>query len=60
MTAGPWSERSGIVSVECRDRKSPIVTITHSSEIADEIAGINTGKGSPESLPVALSGGGNK
>jgi hypothetical protein len=34
--------------------------ITHSSEIADEIAGINIGKGSPESLPIAVSGSGNK
>ena len=48
------------VSVERCDRKSPIIAITHSSEIADEIAGINTGKGSPESLPVAVGRGGNK
>ena len=51
-------ERLGIISVERRDRKSPIVTIT--VEMANEIAGINTGKGSPESLPVAVGRGGNK
>jgi hypothetical protein len=50
-------ERLGIISVERRDRKSPTVTITDRPEMADEIA---TGKGSPESLPVAVSGGGNK
>ena len=53
-------ERLGIISVERRDRKSPIVTITNRSEVADEIAGINTGKASPESQPVAVSRGGNK
>ena len=52
--------RLGIISVERRGRKSPIVTITHSSHIADEIAGINTGKGSPESLPVPVGGGADK
>jgi len=47
-------------TVERCDRKSPIIAITHSSEIADEIAGTNTGRGSPQSLPVGVSGGGDK
>jgi hypothetical protein len=41
-------ERLGIVSVERRDRKSPIVTINGNAERSDEIAGINTGKDSLE------------
>jgi DNA-binding transcriptional ArsR family regulator len=53
-------ESLGIISVERRDRKSPIVTITNRSETADEIASINTGKGSPESLPIGVTGGGDK
>ena len=59
MTVGRLAG-GGNVSVERRDRKSPIGTITHRSDMAEEIAGINTGKGSPESLPVAVSGSGNK
>jgi hypothetical protein len=51
-------ERLGIISVERRDRKSPIVTIR--SEMADGIADINTGKGSPEPLLAAVSGAGDK
>jgi hypothetical protein len=50
-------ELLGIISVERRDRKSPTVTIIDRPEMAEEIA---TGKGSPESLPVGVGGGGNK
>jgi hypothetical protein len=53
-------ESLGIISVERRDRKSPIVTITNRSEVPDEITSINTGKGSPESPRVAVGRGGNK
>ena len=53
-------ERLGIISVERRDRKSPIVTITNRWDMSDEIAGINTGKASPESQPVAVGGGADK
>jgi len=59
MTVGRLAG-GGNVSVERCDRKSPIIAITHSSEIADEIAGTNTGRGSPQSLPVGVSGGGDK
>jgi hypothetical protein len=53
-------ESLGIISVERRDNKSPIVTINDKSDAADEIAGINAGKASPESQPVAVSGGADK
>ena len=59
MTVGRLAG-GGNVSVERRGRKPPIVTITHRSDMAEEIAGINTGKGSPESLPVGVGRGGNK
>jgi hypothetical protein len=51
-------ERLGIVSVESRDRKSPIVTVN--GHAWDEIVGINTSKGLPEPPPVGASGGGDK
>jgi hypothetical protein len=41
-------ENLGIISVERRENKSPIVTINRDAERSDEIAGINTGKDSPE------------
>jgi hypothetical protein len=53
-------ENLGIISVERRKNKSPIVTINDKSDAADEIAGMNTGKGSPDSLRVCLSGEGDK
>ena len=53
-------ENLGIISVERRENKSPIVTINDKSDAADEIAAMNTGKGSPESLRVGISGGGDK
>jgi hypothetical protein len=59
MTVGRLAG-GGNVSVERSDHKPPIGTITHRSDMAEEIAGINTGKGSPESLPVAVGRGGNK
>jgi hypothetical protein len=41
-------ESVGIISIERRGRKSPIVTISDKSEAADETAAIKFGKGSPE------------
>jgi len=38
-------ESVGIISIERRGRKSPIVTISDTSEAADETAGIKFGKG---------------
>lgn len=53
-------ERLGIVCVERQDRKSPIVTINGYPKWSDKIVGINTGKGSPKPVPVAVSGGRDK
>jgi hypothetical protein len=41
-------ESVGVLSIERRGRKSPIVTISDKLEAADETAGIKFGKGSPE------------
>jgi DNA-binding transcriptional ArsR family regulator len=53
-------ENLGIISVERRDYKSPIVTINDKSDAADEIADIDIGKGSPESRRLGVTGGERK